>query len=206
MNKKDIILIGAGGHSKVCIDVIELEDKFRIIGLIGRSEEKGKSILGYEILGDDSDLQNLRKVVENALIVVGQIKTSNLRKEIYNKLKSIEYVLPVIRSPLSYLSKYSSVGEGTILMHHSIINPGVSIGTNSIINSKALIEHDCKIGNHCHISTASVLNGGVELGDESFVGSGSIIREGIRIGRECFIGMNSKVLKDLSDKETLIKQ
>ncbi|EMY76249.1 sugar O-acyltransferase, sialic acid O-acetyltransferase NeuD family [Leptospira weilii serovar Ranarum str. ICFT] len=206
MNKKDIILIGAGGHSKACIDVVELEDKFRIIGLIGTLEENGKSIFGYEILGDDSRLSKIRKIVENAMIVVGQIRTSKIRKEIYNTLKSLDYNLPVIQSPLAYLSKHASIGEGTILMHHSIVNSGVKIGVNSIINTKALVEHDCKVGDHCHVATASVLNGGVELGDESFVGSGSIIREGIHIGKECFIGMNSKVLKNLSNNETLIKQ
>ena len=29
---KNIILIGAGGHSKACIDVIESEKKYKIIG------------------------------------------------------------------------------------------------------------------------------------------------------------------------------
>ena len=31
MNKKQIILIGAGGHCKSCIDVLESENKFEII-------------------------------------------------------------------------------------------------------------------------------------------------------------------------------
>ena len=31
---KNIILIGAGGHCNSCIDVIELEKKYKIIGLV----------------------------------------------------------------------------------------------------------------------------------------------------------------------------
>ncbi len=32
--KKTHILIGAGGHAQSCIDVIESEGKFKIIGLL----------------------------------------------------------------------------------------------------------------------------------------------------------------------------
>ena len=32
--KKNIILIGGGGHCKSCIDVIEAEDKFEIAGIV----------------------------------------------------------------------------------------------------------------------------------------------------------------------------
>ncbi|WP_078127707.1 acetyltransferase [Leptospira alexanderi] len=206
MGKKDIVLIGAGGHSKACIDVIECENKFRIIGLVGSGEDKGKSVLGYEIIGEDSDLVKIRKRVENAFIVIGQIKNSEIRKEIYNKLKSLGFTLPVILSPSAYLSKYAKVGEGTILMHYSIVNSGVSIGVNSIMNTRALIEHDCSIGNHCHIATASILNGGVRLGDESFIGSGTIIREGVHIGKKCLVGMGSKILKNVLDNEKIISK
>ena len=31
---KDIILIGAGGHCESCIEIIEKEKKFKILGLV----------------------------------------------------------------------------------------------------------------------------------------------------------------------------
>ena len=40
MKKKNIILIGAGGHAKVCIDVIESEKKFKIVGLIDNKKKR----------------------------------------------------------------------------------------------------------------------------------------------------------------------
>ena len=40
MNKKEIIIIGAGGHAKSCIDVIEQEGKYDIVGLIGVENEE----------------------------------------------------------------------------------------------------------------------------------------------------------------------
>ena len=32
--KKKIILVGSGGHAEACIDVIESEKKFKILGLV----------------------------------------------------------------------------------------------------------------------------------------------------------------------------
>ena len=36
---KKIILIGAGGHCNSCIDVIELEKKYKIIGLVDNKKK-----------------------------------------------------------------------------------------------------------------------------------------------------------------------
>ncbi|HQB08035.1 MAG TPA: acetyltransferase, partial [Rectinema sp.] len=38
---KDIILIGGGGHCRSVIDVIELGNEFRIIGIIDKEENIG---------------------------------------------------------------------------------------------------------------------------------------------------------------------
>ena len=36
---KKIILIGAGGHCVSCIDVIEMQRKFKIVGLIDKKKK-----------------------------------------------------------------------------------------------------------------------------------------------------------------------
>ena len=57
----NIIIIGAGGHAVSCIDVIENENLFKIIGLVD-SESKNKHVSGYPIIGNDNDLAELRKM------------------------------------------------------------------------------------------------------------------------------------------------
>ena len=54
---KQIILIGGGGHCKSVIDVIEQEDKFKIAGIIDKSELLDSNILGYPVIGNDLDLE-----------------------------------------------------------------------------------------------------------------------------------------------------
>ncbi|UWY60820.1 NeuD/PglB/VioB family sugar acetyltransferase [Aliarcobacter butzleri] len=179
--KEKIVLIGGGGHCHSVIDVIEQENKYEIIGIVDTKENIGKKVLDYKIIACDDDLETIFLSCKNALITVGQIESNKIRVKIYNKLKEIGFNLPVIISPLAYVSNHSSIEEGTIIMHHALVNANTKIGKNCIINTKALIEHDCVIGDNCHISTASVLNGGVRVKENIFFGSNATSKQSIEI-------------------------
>lgn len=184
----EILLVGAGGHARACVDVLELQNKYSVVGFVERNIAANSRDFGYPLLGTDGDLGDLRKKYNNALITIGQIKTPKIRIRIFELLKTLDYELPVIRSPLAYASNKSIVGDGTILMHGAIVNANASIGENCIINSNSLIEHDTRIGNHCHIATGALINGSVEIGFGSFIGSGATIKNGVKIGSNCIIG------------------
>ena len=49
--KQNIIVIGASGHAKVIIEIIEKENKYHIVGLIDSYKSKENKIYDYEILG-----------------------------------------------------------------------------------------------------------------------------------------------------------
>ena len=181
MNEK-IVLIGGGGHCRSAIDVVEQTNKYEIIGIIDTKENVGKKILDYEVIACDDDLEIIFQTCKNACITVGHIKSNILRMQLFSLAKAIGFNLPVIISPFAYVSKYASLEEGTIVMHHALINANAKIGQNCIINTKALIEHDCIVGSNCHISTASVLNGGVVVKENTFFGSNSTSKEYVNIG------------------------
>ena len=199
----EIILVGAGGHARTCIEVIEQGGQYKIAGLVEKDEIMDKKNLEYPIIGIDEDLETLREKYFNALVTIGQIKTPEPRIKIYNKLKYLEYKLPTIISPLAYISKYAEICEGTSIMHGAIVNAGASIGINCIINNKALIEHDSVIGDHCHIATGAILNGETQVGDGTFIGSGVITKQNIKIGKNCVIGAGCVVKKNMPDKQTV---
>ena len=178
--KEKIVLIGGGGHCKSVIDVLEQENKYEIIGVIDTIENIGKKVLDYQIIGCDNDLSEVFKICKNAVISVGHIKSNALRVSLFEKAKKIGFNMPVIISPLAYVSRYSKIGEGSVVFHHALIN--VEVGKNCIINTKALIEHDSIIGDNCHISTASVINGGVIVRENTFFGSNSVSKEYVEIG------------------------
>ena len=189
--KEKIVLICGGGHCRACIDVIEQEGHFTIAGIVDMPEKKHNNVLGYSVIGSDADLVELIKSFPNVLITLGQIKSPARRIELFNDLMQMGARFPVIQSPLAYVSPHAQVAEGTIVMHHALINAGAKIGRNCIINTKALVEHDAVIEDHCHISTGAVVNGGVKIGSGSFFGSGAVAVESTSILTNSFIKANS---------------
>lgn len=194
---KKLILIGGGGHCKSCIDVIEQEGKYKIIGILDLPDKVGQKVLGYEIIGIDDDIEKYVKQEYDFLITVGQIKTVNLRKSIFEKLVKLNANFATVISPNAYVSKHARIGIGTIIMSGAFLNAGVNVGNNCIINTNALLEHDVKIGNHCHISTSSVINGDCVVGDYSFIGSNVTVVQGIELKMNSFIKANSLIIKKL---------
>ncbi|TQR33819.1 acetyltransferase [Campylobacter sp. MIT 99-7217] len=175
--KEKILLIGAGGHARSCVDVIELEGKFQIVGFVSNNPlEQG---FKYPILGCDEDLKSLFKQYKFALIAIGQIKNANLRVQIYEKLKSIGFALPTIISPLAHVSAHASIDkEASIIMHQVLVNAGAKVGKACILNTKSLIEHDAVVEDFCHISTAAVVNGNCIVKEKSFLGSNTHLKHG----------------------------
>lgn len=199
-----IILIGSGGNTRSCIDVIEVSSKYKIVGIVEKNGVDFEENLGYPVIGVDDDLENIRSKYSIALISVGQIKSAEIRLKLYKKLKKLNFKLPTIISPRAHVSSSSKIGEGTIIMHDVLINANVKIGNNCIINNKSLIEHDSSIGDHSHISTGAIINGGVNIGAETFIGSGVITKEYISIGDNCVIGAG-KLIKNDIESNKLIK-
>jgi sugar O-acyltransferase (sialic acid O-acetyltransferase NeuD family) len=197
---KGLLLIGASGHAHSCIEVIESANEFQVLGLIGvQAELDVDSVLGHAVIGKDAELESLREKYTYAHIGIGQIKTPSKRISVFNLLRVLKYELPVIVSPKSMISRFASIGDGTIVMHGAIVNSNAQIGENCIINSAALVEHDVIIHNHCHISTGALVNGGVLIGEGTFIGSGAMIKQGVKIGRNCVIEMGSKIFADIAD-------
>lgn len=201
MAKPKLILIGAGGHARSCIDVIEQHGYFQIAGLVGLPEQGDAkdADYGYAVIGTDGDLFNLAQIYQYAFIAIGQIESSEHRIRLYQQAKQFGFQFPTIIAPTAYVSNHSTLGAGTIVMHRAIVNAGASVGNNCIINSCALIEHDARVGDHCHISTGAILNGDVTVGAGSFIGSGGVIKQGVAIGKNCLVGMGLGVRHNLAD-------
>lgn len=192
-----LYLLGAGGHCRSVIDVIETIGGHTITGIIGQADEVGTEIMGYSVCGSDADLEKFVSPGSSAFVTVGQIKSAELRQALFEKLLNLDIDIPVLISPHAHLSAHSDVRVGTILMHGSVVNSCAEIGNNCIINSMALVEHDVRVGDHSHIATRTTLNGGVRVGSSCFIGSGSIVKEGVSIGDSVVIGAGSLVLKDV---------
>lgn len=197
----DLILVGGGGHCVSCIDVICQNNEFKIAGVLDREDRKGQMPDTCPYVGTDKDIPDLCRKGYQFMVTVGQIKSSTLRFELFQKVRSCQGLLAVVVSPLGYVSSRASLGQGTMVMHRAIVNAGSEVGDNCIINTGAIVEHDTRIGSHCHIATSAVVNGDVCLGNHSFVGSGAVIKQGVTIGDHVIVGAGVTVLHDVTSHQ-----
>lgn len=198
MRKQPIILVGGGGHCISCIDVIEETGLYEIVGILDQPEKKGLNVLGYPVIGTDEDIPSFIAKCPNFLITVGQIKSSRIRQNIFEKIKNAGGQLPVITSPIAYVSRNATLAEGTIVMHQAFVNAGASIGKACIVNSKALIEHEATVSDFSHISTAACINGQVNIGDSCFIGSNTVVGNNLVIVDNSIVAAGSQVLKSIT--------
>ena len=195
---KPLILIGGGGHCKSVIEAAESAG-YSILGVLDMPEDVGKEILSTKVIGTDD---NISSYVDKAefVITVGFIKNPAIRIKLYNKVKEAGGKLATIIASTAHVSKYATIGEGTVVMHHAFINAGAKVGNNVILNTFTNIEHDAVIGDQCHISTGTMVNGDCKVGANCFVGSQSVLANGITIGDDIIVGAGSLVRKSISVK------
>jgi len=196
MIKKNLILVGAGGHAEACIELVNSTKKYNIKEIVGTKRDIKKIILKkFKVKYSDQDLNHLSKRFNYALISVGQIKDHSIRLKIFHKLKKLEFKLPKIISPFAIISKTSSIGEGTVIMPGAIIGANMKIGKNCIINTKTVVEHGSIISDNSHLATSVTINSGTKIGANSFIGSNSTLAQEVTIKNNSFIKMCSRITK-----------
>jgi sugar O-acyltransferase (sialic acid O-acetyltransferase NeuD family) len=183
----DLILIGGGGHCKSCIDVIETEKKYNIIGILDKTENIGNKILGCKVIGSDRDILNYIADGCFFLITIGHLGNRESRTRLYDFLKVNKAKIATIISPTAYVAKSAIICPGTIVMHGVIVNALAEIEENCIINTRAIIEHDSLVEAHSHISTGAIINGGVKVAQGTFFGSNSVSKQGVETLKDDFI-------------------
>lgn len=195
---RPLILVGGGGHCKSVIDVAESAG-YTILGVLDMPENVGKRILSAEIIGTDDDIP-LYVYKADFVITVGFIKSPTIRIRLYDQIKAAGGKLATIIASTAYVSKYATIGEGTVVMHNAFVNAGAMIGNNVILNTFVNIEHDAVIGDQCHISTGTMVNGECKVGNNVFVGSQSVLANCIDIADDIIVGAGSLVRKSLRVK------
>lgn len=201
-NMKKIILLGCGGHAKSIVDVIESKGIYKIVGFIGKDEDKSFIYRDYKVIGSDQDLDFIYgSGVANAFVSIGFMGEGKIRNNLYEQIKHIGFNIPSIIDDTAVISADAIIGEGTFVGKNAVVNSDSVVGKMSIINTAAIVEHDCNVGDFSHISVSTVLCGNVCVGSNSFIGANSTIIQGKKLGNNVIVGAGSTVLTDLSDNK-----
>ncbi|WP_445736484.1 NeuD/PglB/VioB family sugar acetyltransferase [Mariniflexile sp.] len=199
-----IIVIGASGHAKVIIDIVEKQGDFEIFGLIDSFKNIGDKVFDYSIIGNEKDIPNIIKDnnIIGGVIAIGDNFT---RMQLYNKIIAIYNDFQFVSAihPNAVIGKNVTIGNGSVIMAGVVINSDSKIGIQTIINTKSSIDHEAKIGNFSSIAPGVTIGGDVTIGKCSAVSLGAKIIEGIHIGNNTVIGAAALVLKSFGNNQVV---
>jgi sugar O-acyltransferase (sialic acid O-acetyltransferase NeuD family) len=179
-----INIYGKGGHAKVIESVLWNTHPKQITFWDDESYERE--------VGEFDPYNN--NIKGNWVIAIGNNKS---RKRIAELLGNGCYIIMIHNSAI--VNRNINPGEGSQILHNSVVQTGTTIGKHCIINTAASIDHDCILGDFSFIGPNATLCGGVEIGEGTFIGAGAVILPYIKIGKNCMIGAGSIVTKNLPD-------
>lgn len=194
-----VIVLGAGGHSKVLIDSLSLSS-IEVLGIADVNPlTKGSSFMGLPVIGGDEEV--MKYSAENTGLVngVGSVRVITKRRLLFEQFKRMGYQFFSVVHPSAVIAFDAVLSEGVQIMAGVVIQSGCHIGINAIINTHASIDHDCFIGAHAHISPGVTLSGGVSVGDGAYIGAGATVIQGIKVGRESLVAAGAVVVRDVRD-------
>lgn len=198
--KKGVIVIGAGGHAKVCIESLRAMGE-QVDFCVGDSHSKSDCV-GVPVLNGDEHLARLHADgYTRAFVAIG---SNRIREQLADLAIAQGYELVNAISRHAVVSPTVQLGTGIAVMAGAIINAESVIGSLAIINTGACVDHDCKIGKAAHVAPQCGLAGNVSVGSKSFLGIGSRVIPEIFIGSEVMVGAGSVVIVDVEDGQTVV--
>ena len=203
MKKEKIILIGCGEHARMVIDNIEEVGNIEIFGIITSiSEDVGKRVYGYQILGVNEQIDDIFKENQDLtgyFLTIGTLKNANMkiREEMYKKM-DLKYRAINVIHPSAIISQHAQIGYGNIFEAYTKVANGVVVGNHCIVNSYTAINHDQIVGNNVLIA-GNVSMAGCRIGDNTIIADGASIGFKKSVGKNCVIGDGAVVTKDIPD-------
>ena len=204
MSDFPVIVIGAGGHSRVLIDVLLISGA-KILGFVDPNTDlAGKLIRGIPILGEDKVIyehESGKIVLVNG---IGSSRSTDLRRSVYARFTAEGYRFMNAIHPSAIISSSAVFGSGVQIMAGAVLQSDAVIAENVLINTGVIIEHECRIDAHVHLASGVTLSGSVTVGEGSHIGTGAVVIQGVRIGSRALVAAGSVVVHDVRDGQSVM--
>jgi UDP-perosamine 4-acetyltransferase len=199
MKKKGIVVVGAGGHAKVCIELLHAMGE-KVDYCVG-DDGSPELCIGVPVLKNDHNLERLRNEGYSRVFIA--IGANSVRARLAGVVADLGYQLVNAVSPRSVVSPTAEIGAGVAIMAGAVINAEAFVDSLTIVNTGATVDHDCRIGRAAHIAPQCALAGNVTIGARSFLGIGSRVIPGVSIGDNVTVGAGGVVIADIDNDVTV---
>ncbi|MBS4149333.1 acetyltransferase [Stutzerimonas balearica] len=195
-----LAIFGASGHGKVVADTAECCG-WHTVQFFDDAWPGLQKNSCWPVVGDMKDLLERLSDFDGVVVALGN---NAIRHAKLLELRDAGARLATLVHPAASVSRYASIGQGTLVCAGAVVNAAASVAIGGILNTGCSIDHDCVLGEAVHISPGARLGGGVHIGSQSWVGIGASVRQLICIGQRSIVGAGSVVVSDIPDDITVV--
>ncbi|NJP38767.1 NeuD/PglB/VioB family sugar acetyltransferase [Alkalicoccus luteus] len=192
---KELIVVGAGGHSKVVEETVAREGNYVIKAI---ADDKFDEVIMHKgrIHMPLMTAASLLQLFPEArwIIAVGSNET---RRRLREKLPVPQTKYAVIIDPSAVVSPSAVIGFGTVIFANAVIQASAKIGEHVIINTSSIIEHDAFVGSYVHVSPQAVLTGAAAVLEGAHIGANASVIPGKTVGQWAIVGAGSTVVHSI---------
>jgi sugar O-acyltransferase (sialic acid O-acetyltransferase NeuD family) len=199
--KQELVIVGAGGHGRVCLDIALLTG-MQVRGFIDGGRPAGEDVHGVPILGGDKLVEDA-EFRRNAVFFIG-IGNQKIRPRLIAGLEKHDASFTTLIHPSAVVSPRSEIGEGTLVNAGVVVNTDSVVGRHCVLNTSCSVDHDCVVGDGAQVCPGATLAGGVTCGAGSYIGSGAVVLPYFKIGAGAVVGAGSSITEDVADEMTVI--
>lgn len=199
----NVIIIGAGGHGRVVLDILLQDKKHKPIGFLDNNRNlHGRRVDGLPILGGPDQLEELRKRdIQGYIVAVGD---NGVRRALAHLTAQDDFELINAIHPSAQLAASVTLGKGVTIAAGALVCAHCQIGDCVILNTGCIVDHESMIGTSAHVCPGVRLAGHVTVESGAFVGIGATIVQNIRIGFEAVVGAGAVVIRDVDPMTTVV--
>ena len=117
----DVVLIGAGGHGRVVLDILRAAEVYRPVGFLDADPQlTGQKVDGLPVLGQLNMLPKLKaQKVKGAIISIGD---NHPRRQYFRKISDQGFDMVNAIHPSSHISATARLGRNVVVAAGAVIS------------------------------------------------------------------------------------
>jgi len=191
---REVYIIGAGGHGKVVLDIINKSEQFQATAFLDDD-----STLHNQVINDLKVAGSSDQALADDKAVIIAVGNNEIRTKLFKLMENNDLEIINAVHPDAVINSYVKLGRGNVIAAGAVINSNTKIYDNVIINTGTTVDHDCIIESHVHLSPGVNLGGDVKINAGTHIGIGAAVLPGVTVGRNSVVGAGAVVTKDVPD-------
>lgn len=173
MDKK-LLIIGAGGHGRCCLDIAREQECYSEIRFLDDASI-GSVVNGALIVNDMAHLEECVGEYTEVFVAIGN---NSVRKQLMEKVEAYGGKVVSLISRRSCISEFATVENGSAIFPGAVIEANATLGKGSVVAANSIINHDAVIKDYCLVNSGTIVRPNTRIGTLTRIGCGCIISFG----------------------------